>query len=53
MGYLHYVLFDGTSAFVGDYNDIDNDTEIVFKSNNFWECSCFCDNYNDNITCWD
>ncbi len=49
MSNLHYVLFDGTCAFVGDYNDINNDTEIVFKSNSFYECSEFCDNYNDGI----
>lgn len=46
---LHFVYFDGTSAFVGSDFDATADTEVVFQSNNFDECCEFCDNYNDSL----
>jgi hypothetical protein len=50
---LHYVIFDGTSAFVCDEQDMlnittkDKDCEVVFKSVNLEKASDFADNYND------
>jgi hypothetical protein len=49
---LHYVIFDGTSAFVCDEQDMlnittkDKDCEVVFKSVNLEKASDFADNYN-------
>jgi hypothetical protein len=50
---LHYVIFDGTSAFVCDEQDMlnittkDKDCKVVFKSVNLEKASDFADNYND------
>lgn len=44
----HYVIFDGTSAFVGDYSDIDSDCEILYKSLDIEKCQDFCDEFNNN-----
>jgi len=52
---LHYVLFDGSSAYVCDEQDMlsitakDKDTEVVFKSMNLDKASDFADNYNDSL----
>ena len=46
---LHYVLFDGTTAYVAAESDITNDTEVLFKSKDFDECCDFCDNQMDLI----
>lgn len=46
---LHFVLFDGSSSFVGSSNDITSETEVVFKSGDIDECFDFCDDYNDNL----
>ena len=46
---LHFVLFDGTSAFVGSSDDITEETEIIFKSKDFEECCEFCDEYNEQV----
>ena len=41
---LHFVLFDGTTAFVGSDVDNTSDTEVLFKSYDFDEACDFCDN---------
>ena len=41
---LHFVFFDGTTAFVGSDVDNTSDTEVLFKSYNFDEACDFCDN---------
>jgi len=52
---LHYVIFDGSSAYVTDEQDMlsitskDIDTEVVFKSINFDKASDFADDYNDSL----
>ena len=46
---LHFVFFDGTSAFVGSEVDATADTKVVFKSTDLDECFDFCDEYNDRI----
>ena len=46
---LHYVLFDGSSSFVGSADDVTSETAVVFKSKDFDECCDFCDDYNDSI----
>tara|TARA_R110000851_G_scaffold305421_1_gene463504 strand:+ start:95 stop:295 length:201 start_codon:yes stop_codon:yes gene_type:complete len=46
---LHFVLFDGSSSFVGSSDDITSEMEVVFKSNDLDECCDFCDDYNDSI----
>ena len=46
---LHYVLFDGSSSYVGSSDDITSETEVVFKNKDFDKCSDFCDNYNDSL----
>lgn len=47
---MHYVYFDGTSYWVGSEDEvIDSDTKIVFKSNNFDECSRKADEWNEEV----
>jgi len=52
---LHYVIFDGSSAYVVDEQDMlnitksDKDTEVVFKSMNLDKASDFADDYNDSL----
>jgi len=46
---LHFVFFDGTSAFIGSDVDATAETEVVFKSSDFDECVDFCDDYNDSL----
>ena len=46
---VHYVIFDGTSAFVGDLSDAKSDCEILFKSIRLDACDDFCDDYNESI----
>ena len=46
---LHFVFFDGTSAFVGSEVDATADTKVVFKSADLDECFDFCDEYNNRI----
>ena len=46
---LHFVYFDGTSAFVDDSTGMTSETEVVFKSSDFDECCEFCDNYNESL----
>ena len=52
---LHYVIFDGSSAYVTDEQDMlnitskDIDVEVVFKSINLDKASDFADNYNDSL----
>ena len=46
---LHFVFFDGTSAFVGSNVDATADTKVLFKSYDLDECFEFCDNENDCI----
>ena len=44
---LHFVYFDGTSAFVDDANFVcDEDTTVLFKTNNFDEACQYVDDYN-------
>lgn len=53
---LNYVVFDGTSAYVCDKQEMlkitskDKDCKVVFKSANLDKASDFADNYNDNIS---
>lgn len=45
---LHFVYFDGTSAFVDDANFVcDEDTTVLFKTNNFDEACQYVDDYNE------
>lgn len=52
---LHYVIFDGSSAYVTDEQDMlsitakDEDTEVVFKSINLDKAFEFADDYNDSL----
>jgi len=52
---LHYVIFDGSSAYVVDEQDMlsitakDKDTEVVFKSIDLDEASYFADEYNGSL----
>jgi hypothetical protein len=46
---LHYVLFDGSSAYIGDASDINEDTEIVFQSTNLDVCESRCDKFNESL----
>jgi len=52
---LHYVIFDGSSAYVCDEQDMlsitskDKDTEVVFKSVNLDKASDFADDYNESL----
>lgn len=46
---MHYVIFDGTSAFVGDESDLKKDYEILFKSYDLEKCNNFCDKYNEEV----
>ena len=52
---LYYVIFDGSSAYVVDEQDMliitskDKDTEVVFKSMNLDKASDFADDYNDSL----
>lgn len=52
---LHYVIFDGSSAYVVDEQDMlsitakDKDTEAVFKSMNLDKASDFADDYNESL----
>lgn len=51
---LHYVIFDGSSAYVVDEQDMlsitkDKDTEVVFKSMNLDKASDFADDYNESL----
>ena len=46
---LHFVFFDGTSAFTGSASDATEDTQVVFKSTDLDACDEFCDNYNDSL----
>jgi len=46
---LHFVFFDGTSAFVGSDVDATADTQVVFKSSDLDACDEFCDDYNDSL----
>jgi hypothetical protein len=52
---LHYVIFDGSSAYVTDEQDMlsitskDRDAEVVFKSMNLDKASDFADEYNDSL----
>jgi hypothetical protein len=52
---LHYVIFDGSSAYVVDEQDMlnvtrkDVDTEVVFKSMSLDKASDFADEYNDSL----
>jgi hypothetical protein len=52
---LHYVIFDGSSAYVVDEQDMlsitakDKDTEVVFKSMNLDKASEFADDYNESL----
>jgi len=52
---LQYVIFDGSSAYVVDEQDMlnitskDRDVEVVFKSMNLDKASDFADDYNDSL----
>jgi len=46
---LHYVIFDGTSAFVGSFEDINEDDEVLFKSSSLFFANNFCDKENNKI----
>jgi hypothetical protein len=52
---LHYVIFDGSSAYVVDEQDMisitskDLDTEVIFKSMNLDKASDFADYYNESL----
>ena len=52
---LHYVIFDGSSAYVVDEQDMlsitakDKDTEVIFKSMNLDKASDFADDYNESL----
>lgn len=52
---LHYVIFDGSSAYVVDEQDMlditakDKDTEVVFKSMHLDKASDFADNHNESL----
>lgn len=46
---LHFVYFDGTSAWVGSESDATKDTKVVFKSSSLDACDDFCDNYNESL----
>jgi hypothetical protein len=51
----HYVIFDGSTAYVTDEQDMlsitakDKDTEVVFKSMNLEKASDFADDYNESL----
>lgn len=46
---LHFVYFDGTSAFVGSDIDATDDTEVLFSSYDLEECFDFCEEENERI----
>ena len=52
---IHYVIFDGSSAYVTDEQEMlyitskDKDTEVVFKSMSLDKASNFADDYNDRL----
>ena len=46
---LHFVYFDGTSAWVGSESDSTKDTMVVFKSLSLDKASDFADEYNENL----
>jgi hypothetical protein len=52
---LHYVIFDGSSAYVTDEQDMreitrkDKYTEVVFKSMNLDKAFDFADEYNESL----
>lgn len=43
---IHYVYFDGTSAFVDDETGATDETEVLFQSSDIHACDEFCDAYN-------
>lgn len=43
MKHLHYVIFDGTSSFIGSVEDVE-DNEILFKSKDLDECDDYLEN---------
>ena len=46
---MHYVIFDGTTTWVGSKEDLSENDEIIFISNDLDECNERCDNENDKI----
>ncbi|MEX0594965.1 MAG: hypothetical protein WD512_00570 [Candidatus Paceibacterota bacterium] len=46
--YSHYVLFDGTSYFIGSIDDIKNN-EIIFSTNNIDDAQERVDQLNENL----
>jgi len=44
----HYVVFDGTSAYVCPFEDLTDEVDVLDKFDNFDEASNFCDAYNDS-----
>ena len=46
---LHFVYFDGTSAWTGDASDATSETEVLFKSTDVEECFNFEDEYNEHV----
>lgn len=46
---MHYVIFDGTTAYIGDESDINNDVEVVGESENIQRAQEIADNYNEEI----
>ena len=45
----HYVVFDGTSAYVCPFEDISDDFEILDKFDDFDEACKVCDLYNEKF----
>ena len=46
---MHYVIFDGTTTWVGEKSDLSEDDEIIFISNDLDECNERCDTENEKI----
>jgi len=49
---LHYVVFDGTSAFVCSFEDIDEECEVLAKFYDLNLADKFCEKENDKIMDW-